>query len=75
MHFSIKRDYFFCNERTSLIFFFLHADFSIKDAIKMITVIDTLPKLLLSGAVWKIRNWFPPNGTADRSLNFYLWIL
>jgi len=60
MHFSIKKDDFFYNERTLLIIF-LHADFNIKDAIKMIIVIDTLPKLLLLGAVWKIRNLFPPN--------------
>jgi len=58
-----KKDDFFYNGRTSLIIF-LRADFNIKDAMKMITVIDTLPKLL-SGAVWKIRNLFPPNGIAD----------
>jgi len=59
--FNKKR--FFYNGKTLLITF-LRADFNIKDAIKIITVIDTLPKLLLSGAVWKIRNLFFSNRTA-----------
>jgi len=73
MAFFNKKRLFFYNGRTLLITF-LRADFNIKDTIKIITVIDTLPKLLLSGAVWKIRNLFFSNGTAaltDLNLTFF----